>query len=279
MCPGIAVWPEKRRCGCKRCVPVDEHARLGNGCPGLCGVTRTNCEDLDTLRRCVLLTPGPTTRQVPWGWFILQAVGHFLSTLRYPLHIEWRCCSSSSQGKVCARAVVRLVFGPLRCFAGACRPLSKETQNFTAVHGTIPRLRYDGPEGLRGTCVHLLCSSFGEYHDHSSCGLSFCSSAPGCYLHLQVPGLATLTASVMPGKESRFCGLAEDPLCVVASGSVAPAGASSSDSWPADFLSCAHHRLAACGRHTQRFYLRSFCQNFSIARPARADAPAGAFLS
>ena len=108
----------------------------------------------------------------------------------------------------------------------------------------------------------------------------FCSSAPGCYLHLQVPDLATLPAAAMPAKDTTggcvlrgdrpfgfvktltnptrqhmtkplFCGLAEDTLCTVAAGSVGPAGT---------FLNCAMNRFTECGHHV-------IC-NGKISRPA-----------
>ena len=123
----------------------------------------------------------------------------------------------------------------------------------------------------------------------SSHGFAFCSSAPVCYLHLLVPDLATLSAAVMPGKdtasgciagggykpfgsvgvlpnptvavaESKLCCLPEDALCVVVTGSFAPAGAPVQIPRPLT-LSCAG------------------CENFSVAVPAGSDSPAGASVS
>ena len=142
-----------------------------------------------------------------------------------------------------------------------CLPLSKETQNFIVVHGAIPRLRYDGPAELRGTQFHLLCISSGcpqcgEYHDGSSCSLSFLFYVPvrqDVIGFCQMPDLGTLPAAAMPAKETagwtysgrwlqnpldlqkfrklqprqhmaefQCCGLAEDTLCAVTTGSDAP---------------------------------------------------------
>ena len=150
----------------------------------------------------------------------------------------------------CCSLGVRIT--PLFC---RCLSLSKETQNFMVVHGAIPRLKYDVPAELRGTDVHLLrisvCPQCGEYHYGSSSSLSF-------LLFVQVrQDPATLPDAAMPAKAGAGgctssgghkpfgsvevltsptqaahgrVRLAEDTLCAVATGSVAPAGASSTDS-------------------------------------------------
>ena len=89
---------------------------------------------------------------------------------------------------------------------GKCLALPKETQNFIVVCCVIQVLRYDGLTELCGTHFHLLripscCSSCDEYHDGSSCSVSFLLFVlltPGCYLRLLVLDFATLDAAEMP---------------------------------------------------------------------------------
>ena len=150
----------------------------------------------------------PTTRAVPWGWFLLQAIGHILalSTLHTSGRVLFVIQSGQRVHESCCLRGVRLT--PLFC---GCLPLSKETQNFFVVHGAIPRLRYDGPVELRGTQFHLLCISSGspqcgEYYDCSSWSLSFllfCSSAQDVICFGQMLDLGTLPAAAIPAKETK----------------------------------------------------------------------------